>query len=71
MSSEPLPQTYIDHYGLTWVGTKRDFVNALIYMYDSLGGVGHIMVREPRQLSVNNTTIEYSCGQSCMRNNVS
>ena len=58
MSSELLPQTYTNNYGLTWVGRKRDFVNAPIYTYDRLDSVGHIMVDEPRLLSPDNTTIE-------------
>ena len=50
-SSEPLPMTYTNHYGLTWVGSKRD-------VSDRLGSVRHIMIGESRQLSANNTTIE-------------
>ena len=50
-SSEPLPMTYTNHYGLTWVGSKRD-------VSDRLGSVKHIMIGESRQLSANNTTIE-------------
>ena len=58
MSLVPLLQTYTDHYGLTWVGRKRDFVNAPICTYDRLGSVSHIMVSKPRQLGVDNTIIE-------------
>ena len=58
MTSEPLLQTYINHYKLTWVGRKRDFVNAPIYTYDRLGSVGHIMVSKPILLGANNTIIE-------------
>ena len=50
--------TYTDHYGGNWVGKKRYFVNAPIYTYDRLGGIGHIMVGEPRKLGADNTTIE-------------
>jgi len=57
-SSEPLPPTYTNHYGLTWARSKRDFVNASIYTYDKLGSIRHIMVGKPRQLTADNTTIE-------------
>ena len=53
-------QTYTDHYGGKWVGKKIDFVNMLIYMYESLGSVGHIMVGKPTKLSTNTTTIEFT-----------
>ena len=45
-------QTYTNHYGGKWVGKKRDFVNMPIYMYKSLGSVGHIMVGKPTKLSI-------------------
>ena len=42
-TDQPL-QIYTDHYGGKWVGKKRDFVNMLIYMYESLESNEHIMV---------------------------
>ena len=53
-------QTYIDHYGVKWVGKKRDFVNIPIYTYKSLGSIGHIVVGRPTQLSTNTTTTEFT-----------
>ena len=53
-------QTYTDHYEGKWIGKKKDFVNDLIYMYESLGSVRHIMVGKSTQLSTNTTTIEFS-----------
>ena len=55
-------QTYTDHYGVTWFGKKRDFVNVSIYWYKSLRSVGHIMVDKPRQLSTG-TTIEFTTNE--------
>ena len=74
-TSEPLLQTYTNHYGRTWVGRKRDFVNAPIYTYDRLGSIGHIMVNEPRQLGANNHHRSHhnrrAMVEVVMRNNVS
>ena len=53
-------QTYTDHYGGKWVGKKRDFINMLIYTYESLGSVRHIMVGKPTKLSTDITTIEFT-----------
>ena len=38
-SLEPLLQTYTDHYGLTWVERKKDFINPPIYTYGRLGSI--------------------------------
>ena len=51
---------YTNHYGGKWVGKKRDFLNMPIYMYESLGSVGHIMVGKPAELSTKTTTIEFT-----------
>ena len=56
-------QTYTDHYGGKWVGKKRDFINMPIYMYESLGSVGHIMVSKPAKLSTDTTTIEFTVAE--------
>ena len=56
-------QTYIDHYGGKWVGKKRDFLNMPIYMYESLGSVGHIMVGKPTRLSTDTTAIEFTVAE--------
>ena len=56
-------QTYTDHYGGKWVGKKRDFINIPIYMYKSLGSVGHIMVSKPTKLSTDTTTIEFTVAE--------
>ena len=56
-------QTYTDHYGGKWVRKKRDSVNVPIYMYESLGSVGHIMVGKPTQLSTNTTIIEVTIAE--------
>ena len=44
-------QSYTDHYGVTWHGKKREFVNAPINSYDSLGSVGHIIIDEVRKVT--------------------
>ena len=56
-------QTYTDHYGGKWVGKKRDFVNMLIYTYESLGSVGHIMVSKPTKLSIDTNAIEFTVAE--------
>ena len=56
-------QTYTDHYGGKWVGKKRDFINMPIYMYESLGSVGHIMFGKPTKLSTDTTTIEFTVAE--------
>ena len=56
-------QTYTNHYGGKWVGKKRDFINMLIYMFESLGSVGHIMVGKPTKLSTDTTTIEFTVAE--------
>ena len=56
-------QTYIDHYGRKWVRKKIDSINVPIYMYESLGSVGHIMVGKPTQLSTNTTIIEVTIAE--------
>ena len=56
-------QIYTDHYEGKWVGKKRDFVNMSIYMYESLGSVGHIMVSKPAKLSTDTTTIEFTVAE--------
>ena len=56
-------QTYTDHYGVTWFGKKRDFVNVPMYSYESLRSIGHIMVDKPRELSTGNTTIEFTTNE--------
>ena len=53
-------QTYTDHYGGKWVGKKRNFLNMLIYTYESLESVGHIMVGKPTKLSTYTTAIEFT-----------
>ena len=50
--------TYTDHYGVTWHGKKRDFVNTPINSYDSLGSVGHIMIGEARKVTTTSDTFE-------------
>ena len=56
-------QTYTDHYGRKWVGKKRDFLNMLIYTYESLGSVGRIIIGKPIKLSTNTTTIEFTLAE--------
>ena len=56
-------QTYIDHYGGKWVRKKRDFINMPIYMYESLGSVGHIMVGKLTKLSIYTTAIEFTVAE--------
>ena len=56
-------QTYTDNYGGKWVGKKRDFINMPIYMYESLGSVGHIMVGKPTKLSTDTTAIEFTVAE--------
>ena len=56
-------QTYTNHYGGKWVGKKRDFVNMPIYMYKSLGSVGHIMVGKPIKLSTDTTATEFTVAE--------
>ena len=56
-------QIYTDHYGGKWVGKKRDFVNMLIYTYESLGSVGHIMVGKPIKLSIDTTATEFTVAE--------
>ena len=56
-------QTYTDHYEGKWVGKKRDFINMPIYMYESLGSVGHIMVGKPIRLSTDTTAIEFTVAE--------
>ena len=53
-------QTYTDHDGGKWIGKKRDFINIPIYMYESLGSVGHIMVGRPAQMSTYITITEFT-----------
>ena len=53
-------QTYTDHYKGKWVGKKRNFLNMLIYTYESLESVGHIMVGKPTKLSTDTTAIEFT-----------
>ncbi len=50
-------QSYTDHYGVTWHGKKREFVNAPINSYDSLGSVGHIIIGEARKVTTTNNTL--------------
>ncbi|KAL0001295.1 hypothetical protein SO802_015076 [Lithocarpus litseifolius] len=56
-------QTYTDHYGGKWVGKKRYFVNILIYTYESLGSVRHIMVGKPTKLSTDTTATEFTVAE--------
>ena len=51
-------QRYTDHYRVTWQGKKREFTNKLIWVYNSLGSVGHIMIGEPTQLTTIGSPIE-------------
>ena len=51
-------QRYTDHYRVTWQGKKREFINKLIWVYNSLGSVGHIMIGEPTQLTTIGSPIE-------------
>jgi hypothetical protein len=50
-------QSYTDHYGVTWHGKKREFVNAPINSYDSLGSVGHIIIGEARKVTTTSDTL--------------
>ena len=63
VSADQQLQTYTDHYGGKWVGKKRDFPNMPIYMYESLGSIGHIMVDKPTKLSTDTTTIEFTVAE--------
>jgi hypothetical protein len=51
-------QTYTDRYRVTWQGKKRELIYKPIWVYNSLGSVGHIMIGEPTQLTTTGSPIE-------------
>ena len=66
--------TYTDHYGVTWHGKKRDFVNTPINSYDSLGSIGHIIIGVAKKVTTTSDTLEdfmkNHCGLDYMRNDM-
>ena len=50
-------QSYTNHYGVIWHGNKREFVNAPINSYDSLGSVEHIIIGEARKINTTSDTL--------------
>ena len=55
---QSLLQTYTDHYRVTWQGKKQEFINKPIWVYNSPGNVGHIMIGEPTQLTTTGSPIQ-------------
>ena len=51
-------QTYTGHYRVTWQGKKRELIYKLIWVYNSLGSVWHIIFDESTQLTTTGSPIE-------------